>query len=92
MPEVKGSVILVWLLSLCGRIHQQTWHGLTEHQLEFAAREHKVHIEGLQDTNSELTVRSPLDKTCDEIDWTFKYQSPFLHMYLPACGDVIQPK
>jgi len=30
--------------------------------------------------------------TCPEINWTFQYKRPFLHMSLPKCGDVIQPK
>ena len=32
-----------------------------------------------------------LSRNCSELDWTFYYESPFLHMSLPVCGDVIKP-
>ena len=32
-----------------------------------------------------------LSRNCSEIDWTFEYGPPFLHMSLPMCGDVIRP-
>jgi len=34
----------------------------------------------------------PVNITCPELDWTFKYEEPFLHMSLPVCGNVIQPQ
>ena len=94
MAAVKSFVILV-LLNLCAGGHQDSWqwHGLKKEQLEVVAEEHKEHIQSLQAIENEgLLKKNPLNIKCDEIDWTFYYQSPFLHMYLPKCGNVIQPK
>jgi hypothetical protein len=94
MAAMKNCVILV-LLNSCVGGHQDSWkwHGLSKEQLEIVADEHKEHIQSLQVIENEgLLKKSPLNIKCDEIDWTFYYQSPFLHMYLPKCGVVIQPK
>ena len=39
-----------------------------------------------------MVKKNLLNINCEEIDWTFYYQSPFLQMNLPKCGDVIQPR
>eukprot|EP00092_Neocalanus_flemingeri_P014018 GFUD01015123.1.p1 GENE.GFUD01015123.1~~GFUD01015123.1.p1 ORF type:complete len:473 (-),score=104.59 GFUD01015123.1:73-1491(-) len=91
MAAVIFCLVLA-VLSVCGGRYQQTWHGLTEDQIEIAAREHKEQIERFKDVEHGETLNSILKINCSEIDWTFYYQSPFLHMYLPKCADVIQPR
>lgn len=46
------------------------------------------HNKELQKLTSGLSI---LSRNCSELDWEFRYESPFLHMALPACGDVIKP-
>ena len=94
MVGVKLYFVLALLSSFGeGYAFIQQWHGLTKDQLETAALEHKVHIKSLQAINrGGIVKKNLLNINCEEIDWTFYYQSPFLHMNLPKCGDVIQPR
>ena len=49
------------------------------------AERHENHLRLLE------TEAGILSRNCSEIDWTFEYGPPFLHMSLPMCGDVIRP-
>ena len=54
------------------------------------AERHKEHL-SLLETEASHGVGGILSRNCSEIDWTFEYGPPFLHMSLPMCGDVIRP-
>ena len=84
-----------------------TWYGLSAQQLRCSAvrqtkeyflflsfnrkeaEKHKNHLRLLE--NAATDVGGILSRNCSEIDWTFEYGPPFLHMSLPMCGDVIKP-
>ena len=54
------------------------------------AERHEEHL-SLLETEARHGVGGILSRNCSEIDWTFEYGPPFLHMSLPMCGDVIRP-
>ena len=83
------NVVLVFvaLLSINSAVLGRKWFGLTKLQLEKMAEKHKRELQSLNASSSSI-----LSRTCPEIDWTFYYKSPFLHMNLPECGDVIKPR
>ena len=53
------------------------------------AHRHENHLRLLE--TEARDVGGILSRNCSEIDWTFEYGPPFLHMSLPMCGDVIRP-
>ena len=53
------------------------------------ADRHENHLRLLE--TEARDVGGILSRNCSEIDWTFEYGPPFLHMSLPMCGDVIRP-
>jgi len=72
--------------------NRRDFYGLDGGQLNALHQQHQQHINKLKEEKLKFPwPHFSVNKTCPELNWTFHYEEPFLHMALPACGDVIKP-